>query len=99
MRDMYLTTSTIADYIEALKDAQRKANWAKNPVSNEYLIMVATKAMMKSQHFPLADGNCEDLGALNKDWARWQKIYLKADNRELLWRQSMGKGETFGGAQ
>ena len=52
MRDMHLTTDTIADYIKALKDAQRKAKRANNPVSNEYLVMVATKAMMGSQRFP-----------------------------------------------
>jgi hypothetical protein len=84
MRDMHLTTDTIADYIEALKDAQNKAKRAKNPVSDEYLVMVATKAMMGSQRFPRADDDWEDLDPLNKDWATWQAIYLKADNRELL---------------
>ena len=52
MRDMHLTTDTIVDYIEDLKDAQRKAKRANNPVSDEYLVMVATKAMMGSQRFP-----------------------------------------------
>ena len=52
MQDMHLTTDTIADYIEALKDAQRKAKQANNPVSNEYLVMVATQSMMGSQQFP-----------------------------------------------
>ena len=41
MREMHLTTHTIADYIEALKDALRKAKCAKKPVSNEYLVVVA----------------------------------------------------------
>ena len=53
MRDMHLTTDTIAEYVEALKDAQRKSKRANNPVSNEYLVMVATKAMMESQQLPV----------------------------------------------
>ena len=61
MRDMHLTTDTIAEYIEALKDAQRKAKRANNPISDEYLVMVATKAMMGSQRFPRSDDNWEDL--------------------------------------
>ena len=55
MRNMPLTSDTIADYIEALKDAQRKGKRANNPVSDEYLVMVATKAMMSSNRFPRAD--------------------------------------------
>ena len=49
---MHLAKDTIAEYIEALKDVQRKAKRANNPVSDEYLFMVATKAMMGSQQFP-----------------------------------------------
>ena len=52
MREMHLTTDTIPDCIEALKDAQRKAKRAKKPVSDKYLVMVSTKAMMGSQRFP-----------------------------------------------
>ena len=51
MCKMHLTTNTITDYIEALKDTQSKVKRAKNPVSNEYLVIVATKAMVGSQRF------------------------------------------------
>ena len=95
---MHLTTDTIADYTEALKDAQRKAKRSNNPVSDEYLVMVATKAMMGNQQFPRSDDDWEDIKPLDRDWKRRQKIYLKADSRELLRRQAMGEGEKFGGA-
>ena len=84
IREMYLTTNTIAEFIEALKDVQSKAKRAKNPVSNDYLVMVATETMMESQSFPRDDNDWEDLDPLNKDWATWQAIYLKANNREFL---------------
>ena len=67
MRDMHLTTDTIAEYIEALKDAQRKAKRANNPVSDEYLVMVTTKAMMGSQRFPRSDDDWEELDPLDRD--------------------------------
>ena len=60
--------------------------------------MVATKAMMGSQRFPRSDDDWEDLDPLDRKWKRWQKIYLKADSRELLRRQAMGKGEKFDSA-
>ena len=68
MRDMHLTTDTIADYIEALKDAQRKSKRANNPVSNDYLVMVVTKAMMGSQRFPRSEDDWEELDPLERDW-------------------------------
>ena len=98
MQEMHLTSDTIADYIEALKGAQKKAKCAKNPVSNKYLVMVATKAVMGSQRLPQADDDWEDLDPLNMGWATWQELYLKADNRELLRRQVMGTGEKCGSA-
>ena len=47
---------------------KHKVKCAKNPVRDEYLVMVATKAMMGSQHFPRADDDWEELNLLNKDW-------------------------------
>ena len=67
MRDMHLTTDTITEYVEALKDAQSKAKRANNPVSDEYLVMVATKAMMGSQRFTRSDNDWEDLDPLDRD--------------------------------
>ena len=49
MHEMHLTTNTIADYIEVLKDTQRKAKWAKNPVRDEYLVIVATHVSPKPE--------------------------------------------------
>ena len=83
---------------EEIQVRPRKAKRANNPVSNEYLVMVATKAMMGSQQFPRSDNDWEDLDPLDRDWKRWQKFYLKADSRELLRRQAMGEGDKFDGA-
>ena len=67
MRDMHLTTDRIAEYVEALKDAQRKAKRANNPVSDDYLVVVATKDMMGSHQFPRSDNVWEDLHPLDRD--------------------------------
>ena len=68
---MHVTTNSIADYIKALKDLQRKEKLAKNPVSNKYLVIVATNALMGSQRFLRVNNDWEDLNNLNKDWAKW----------------------------
>ena len=43
MHTMHLTIDTIAGYTEVLKEVQSKAKHVKNPVSNEYLVIMATK--------------------------------------------------------
>ena len=46
MRTMHVSTDTITQYIAALEKAQLKADRAEMPILDNYLMMVATKAML-----------------------------------------------------
>ena len=94
---MHTTTNTVAQYILALKNAQLQAKRAKNPIADEYLMMVATKAILSAQRSPRTDDVWEDLDECDKDWGTWQKMYLKADNKALTKRLVSGDAEQFGG--
>ena len=61
MRTMHVTTDMIPQYIAALEKAQLQAARTEMPIPNNYLMMVATKAMLLSERFPRANEDWEDL--------------------------------------
>ena len=61
IRTMHVTTDTILQYIAALEKAQIQAARADIPIPDNYLMMVATKAMLSSERFPQANEDWEDL--------------------------------------
>ena len=61
MQTMRVTTDTILQYIAALEKAQLQAARAEMPIPNNYLMMLATKAMLSLERFPWVNEDCEDL--------------------------------------
>ena len=69
------------------------------PISDNYLIMVATKVMLLSERFPRSNEAFEDLDKGYKLWTKWCEIYNKSDMKETTSIQEGGKeAEQFGGA-
>ena len=61
MRTMHVTTDTIPQYIAALEKAKLQAERADIPITDKYLMMVATKDMLLSERFPRANEDFEDI--------------------------------------
>ena len=66
MRTMHVSTNTIMQYIAALEKAQMQAAIAEMPIPDNYLMMVATKAMLSSERFPQVNKDWEDLENVSK---------------------------------
>ena len=66
MRTMHITADTILQYIAALEKAQLQAARAEMPIPDNYLMMVATKAMLSSEGFPRDNEDWEDLEKVSK---------------------------------
>ena len=98
MRTMHTTHETIAQYILALEDAQKQAERAEQPITNAYLAMIATKAMLGSQRFPTADDAWEDLDKADRTWAKWKEVYKKADRKAKVRHKATDGQDQFGGA-
>ena len=99
MRTMHVSTDTILQYIAALEKAQLQAARAEMPIPDNYLMMVATKAMLSLERFPQANEEWEDLENVSKLWMKRCKLYTKADMKETIRIQAGGKeAEQFGGA-
>ena len=71
MRTMHVSTDTIPKYIGALEKAQLQAAMAEMPIPENYIMMVATKAMLSSECFPRANNVWEDLEKVSKLWTKW----------------------------
>ena len=57
----------------ALEKAQLQAARAEMPITDNYLMMVATKAMLSSERFPRSNEDWEDLDKVSKSWMKWCK--------------------------
>ena len=91
MRTMHVITDTIPQYIEALEKAHLQAARAEMPIPDNYLMMVATKAMLSSERFPRANKDWKDLKKDSKSWKKWCELYKKADMKETIRIQAGGK--------
>ena len=99
IRTMHVTTYTIPQYTVALEKAQLQAARAEMPITDNYLMMVATKAMLSSERFPRSNEDWEDLDKVSKSWMKWCEIYKISDMKETIRIQAGGKeAEKFGGA-
>ena len=91
IRTMHVTIETILQYIVVLEKAQLQATRAEMPIPDNYLMMVATKAMLSLERFPQANEDMEDLEKVSKLWMKWCKLYKKSDMKENIRIQAGGK--------
>ena len=66
MWTMHVITDTIPQYIVALEKAQLQAARVEMTIPDNYLMMVATKAMLSSESFSRANEDWEDLEKFSK---------------------------------
>ena len=71
---MHVTTDTIPQYIAALEKSQLQAARAEMPIPDNYLMTVATKAILLSERFPQANEDWEDLEKVSKFWMKWYEL-------------------------
>ena len=91
IRTMHVSTDNIPKYIAALEKAQLQAARAEMHIPDNYLTMVATKAMLSSEHFPRVDKDWEDLEKVSKSWTKWCELYKKSYMKETIRIQAGGK--------
>ena len=49
----------IPKYINKLEDAQKQSNWVGNPITDPTILLFASNAMLRTDHFPCANEKCE----------------------------------------
>ena len=71
----HLEAKGIPEYINMLEDAQRQAGWAGRTITDEFLLLFASTAMLTSERFPRANDDWEYRAERNKTWASWKLAY------------------------
>ena len=71
MPTMHISTDTIPQYIAALEKAKLQVARAEMPNPDNYLMMVATKAMLYPECFPRANEDWEDIKKVSTSWMKW----------------------------
>ena len=65
---MHIEHVFIAQYTRAIKEAQQQAARAGMRITDETLVMIATKAMLVTQRFPTTNEKSEVLGIYAQTW-------------------------------
>ena len=100
MRTMHVDVQGIPEYINALEDAQKRSKRAdpENAISDHFLMVIATAAMLGSQRLPRADWKWQDLPKSDKSWARWKKLYKEEEALERVRVLATDGQDQFGAA-
>ena len=89
---MHTEHDSIAQYIQALEEAQKKSSRAGMPIIDATLIMISTKEMLENQLFPTTNEKWEDLERSTQKWGKWKDLYKK--NREAIKSKALGCRQT-----
>jgi hypothetical protein len=78
MLSYYAQAEGIPEYINMLKEAQRKLARANLPMSDDQLLAIASTSILASGHFPRPTDEWEVLAHNNKTWTAWKTHYRAA---------------------
>ncbi len=68
MHNCYIQADGIPQYINMLEDAQKKLTRAGMPIADVKLVMMASAAVLRAQHFPRKVNNWEGLPSTSCTW-------------------------------
>ena len=84
MQRYHLKVKGIPEYINMLKDAQRKSGRAGRTIADETLLLFARNAMLKNERFLCANDNWEERAERDKTWYQWKTAYKRSHAKELF---------------
>ena len=90
----YSQADDIPEYINMLKEAQRKLARANLPMSDNQLLAIASMAILASSHFPGPTDDREACARVDKMWTAWKTHYRAAHIAHK--RQMLVSGMTTG---
>jgi hypothetical protein len=98
MSQFYEGTPIIPEYIQLLKDAQRKAARAGLPVTDQTLTLLASTALLAADTFPRTTSLWDELAPADKTWPAWKLAYLTAHKQRANRLRATGGADNLGRA-
>ena len=68
MQNAHKECEGIPEYINYLEDAQEKAERAQVPVSETMLMIITTNEMLRTEEYPRANEDWEEMDAVDRTW-------------------------------
>ena len=98
MQDYHKESKGILEYINSLKAAQKKSKRGtdNNPITDKNLLLIATKAMLKTDAHPQTTENWEDLDAAAQTWNTRKTAYKTANTKERVRQLATGENAAHG---
>ena len=98
MNNAHNDSDGIIDYINTLEDGKNKAEREEAPISNNMLVIIATKAMLTTEQYPRANETWEELDVDEKTWPAWKKLYRAAAKKAAIKATAARGRDQFGAA-
>jgi hypothetical protein len=95
MYNAHKDSEGIPEYINTLEDSHDKAERAGAPISDNMLVIIATKAMLTSEPYPWANEDWEEFHAVDKTWPAWKKLYRAAAKKAAIKANASGGRDQF----
>ena len=98
MHNAHIDCDGIPEYINTLEDGRDKVERAGAPISNNMLVIIATKAMLTTEQYPRANEVWEELDVDQKTWTAWKKLYRAAAKKAAIKATATKGRDQFGAA-
>jgi hypothetical protein len=92
MTQYYVQADGIPQFIIMMVDAQKKAKQAGMPIADVKLVMMASAAILATQHFPREMNDWEGLPAINHMRRTWKVAFCLAHLKRQCQLQASGGG-------
>ena len=98
MHNAHKDSDGIPEYINTLEDGRDKAARAGAPITNNMLVIIATKEMLTTEQYPRANETWEELDVDEKTWGAWKKLYRAAAKKAAINAIAASGRDQFGAA-
>ena len=89
----------VHEYINRLKDTQKKATCTHLPITDDWLVAITTMSLLSAGSFPKLRLNWDGLVPTAKTWRAWKAWARKSQKTvERKQRTSGHRGDAFGSA-
>ena len=98
MHNAHKDSEGIPEYINTLEAGRDKAERAGAPITDNMLVIIATKAMLTTEQYPRANETWEELDVVEKTWEAWKTLYRKAAKKAAIKATAASGRDQFGAA-
>ena len=98
MSKYYKGVPDVPEYIQMVKDAQRKAAQIGLPVTDQTLLILASAALLAAYTFPRTTYDWEERNPADKTWTTWKTAYLGAHKGWVNCLRATGRANNLGHA-